>query len=370
MAYDEARNETVLFAGQGSHATRDVWVWDGSQWTERKPTIVPTPQYGHAMAYDAARKRVVLFGGMAQTKVLAETWEWDGTAWTLMKPKTSPSARLHHRMVYDSLRKRVLLFGGSIGGGATAYNETWSWDGKTWSLEKPLVSPPARYSAGMAYDRKHDRVVLFGGYWSASGSNDTWTYDGKTWAQQSYSTQPRHGATQSVAYDARAEQVVLYGGHLFFALYHRELWRWGDHFVASATPYGKGCGPAQGLQLKSAMGYDPTLGSRYVMNVAGLPWTTSSGLIAIGASRSRLGPVPLPLDLGPFGMKSCNLYQSFELSWSFVSRVGAGFPEFVVPHRYELRGTKAYAQVLGLSPGATKAGLIASNGLEITFGYQ
>jgi hypothetical protein len=58
------------------------WEWDGAHWTARQD-IGPGPRVGHAMAYDSARDRVVLFGGAAtplddpagNTAPLSDTWE-------------------------------------------------------------------------------------------------------------------------------------------------------------------------------------------------------------------------------------------------------------------------------------------------------
>ena len=44
-----------------------------------------TTSSGHAMAYDVARERVVLFGADGRTFSNA-TWEWDGTQWTGRNP--------------------------------------------------------------------------------------------------------------------------------------------------------------------------------------------------------------------------------------------------------------------------------------------
>ena len=53
--------------------------WNGSAWT---PRVVPgpLPRGSHAIAFDSARGRVVLFGGSGGYR-LADTWEYDGTAW-------------------------------------------------------------------------------------------------------------------------------------------------------------------------------------------------------------------------------------------------------------------------------------------------
>jgi len=69
---------------------------------------------GAAMAYDAARHRIVLFGGR-ENQFLADTWEWDGVIWVQRSPLASPSPRRSHAMTYDAARQRVVLFGGSQG---------------------------------------------------------------------------------------------------------------------------------------------------------------------------------------------------------------------------------------------------------------
>ncbi len=65
MAYDVARQRVLLFGGlgNGSNSYSDSWEWDGSNWTQRTPTNSPSARGGHAMAYDFARECVLVFGG-------------------------------------------------------------------------------------------------------------------------------------------------------------------------------------------------------------------------------------------------------------------------------------------------------------------
>src|SRR4051794_8670618 len=60
MAYDSARNVTVMFGGSGLN---DTWELSGNTWIKRTPAHAPSPRYGDAMTYDEARQQVVLFGG-------------------------------------------------------------------------------------------------------------------------------------------------------------------------------------------------------------------------------------------------------------------------------------------------------------------
>jgi len=42
-------------------------------------------------------------------------------------------------------------------------NNTWTWNGTTWTQLFPAASPPARSDASMVYDPAEGNVVLFGG---------------------------------------------------------------------------------------------------------------------------------------------------------------------------------------------------------------
>ena len=64
----------------------------------------PRETFSGAMAWDAARKRIVLFGGDTPGARLADTWEWDGAFWARRTPTTSPPARGGHMMAFDSDR--------------------------------------------------------------------------------------------------------------------------------------------------------------------------------------------------------------------------------------------------------------------------
>ena len=91
-----------------------------------------TSRYEHAMVYDASRQRVVLFGGNANGGRVDDTWEYNGTTWTQAAPNSKPSARDQHALAYDSVRQRVVLFGGLSG---VTLADTWEYNGTTWTLK-------------------------------------------------------------------------------------------------------------------------------------------------------------------------------------------------------------------------------------------
>ncbi len=128
------------------------------------------------MAYDAVRRNVVLFGGKsAEATLLNDTWTWDGASWTSHNPALSPPARVWHTMVDDATRGKVILFGGYSAG--AEQNDTWEWDGASWAELSPSSPPPPRRYQAMAYDEARRQVVLFAGQTSGSTYlNDTWTF--------------------------------------------------------------------------------------------------------------------------------------------------------------------------------------------------
>ena len=79
------------------------------------------------MAYDAATGTVVLFGGRRAGLAVNDTWVWNGATWTRQFPKTSPPARTAASMAYDAATGNVVLFGGLNGAGVRPLNDTWTW---------------------------------------------------------------------------------------------------------------------------------------------------------------------------------------------------------------------------------------------------
>jgi IPT/TIG domain-containing protein/galactose oxidase-like protein len=230
LAFDSARNRTILFGGVDFTFTEfgDTWEWDGAAWSQRTPVSSPPPRETTALAYDSARGRTVLFGGTDNVNgtVRGDTWEWDGTNWTQAAPATSPSARSGHAMVYDAARGRTVLFGGSDAFGNPSA-ETWEWDGASWSNVTPATSPPARYFHDMAYDPIRARVVLFGGFIAFdSRVNDTWEWDGASWTQASPVTSPSARNGHAMAFSTSRARVVVFGGSEFFGSFLGDTWEW------------------------------------------------------------------------------------------------------------------------------------------------
>src|ERR1035437_6129727 len=194
MANDPATAQMVLFGGytdsSGGSSFADAWAYDGTSWTQQIPATSPPARYVASMAYDPATGQMVLFGGVGNS-YFADTWTFGyppGTTnnWVSQSPTASPHARDGASMAYDPATGQMVLFGGVYYNSSGIFGDTWAYNGTTWTQQFPTHSPPARYSASMAYDPATAQMILFGGY----GNTDTWAYNGTTWTQQSPTASP------------------------------------------------------------------------------------------------------------------------------------------------------------------------------------
>jgi hypothetical protein len=234
MVYDSARARSVLFGGglTAGVAPPSTWEWDGNTWTLRSLAASPPARLWHAMAYDSAHGVTVLFGGNNGSAVdLGDTWVFDGTSWTQLTPANSPSPRFGHAMAFDSVRNRVVLFGGRSNGVRMA--DTWEWDGSNWTQITTSSAPSPRFWHSMVFDSQQGKTRVFGGDHVAPFSlgpvNDTWDWDGTSWTQDVTPTAPSPRAGQSMAYDSGFGRTIVFGGtdEGFPGVFYNDTWGFG-----------------------------------------------------------------------------------------------------------------------------------------------
>jgi hypothetical protein len=198
--------------------------------------VIPA-RTGGSMAYDAKTKQTILFSGDSQD----DTWAWDGQSWSQLYPATTPPVRNNASMAYDAATGQLILFGG-VGVTGTAFSDTWAWDGTNWALLNPQIVPPARSNASLTYDAAHKKLVLFGGLvagvqHASPNTGDTWTWDGTNWHQEHPQTSPSTRSQASMTYDAAHQQVVLFGGVAAKSVLN-DTWTWDGtnwHQIQSST---------------------------------------------------------------------------------------------------------------------------------------
>ena len=246
MATDEARGTVVLFGGiVNGAAMGDTWEWDGDSWHYRSPLHRPSPRGSHAMAYDPLRQRVVLYGGSTNSSQYADTWEWDGSDWHQVLA-AGPGFRYGHAMAWDDSLKEVVLFGGFDG---SVRSDLWSWNGSTWT-PRAVTGPSGGLYAAMANDPQRRRVVLFGGRVTASPASavdETWEWDGGSWSAIAPLTRPGARSNAGMSYSACCNRVTLMGGQGVNPLGSTWVWDGYDWRADSA---------ALGERVSGAMTYD------------------------------------------------------------------------------------------------------------------
>ncbi|MEQ1632588.1 MAG: kelch repeat-containing protein, partial [Planctomycetota bacterium] len=296
LSTDLLRRRIVLFGGinQGGSCNDETWEWNGSQWLQQTPATRPSARSLGAMAYGLGA--TYMFGGTPNGNSAGphhtETWRWNGLTWTQLAA-TGPTAGLGPAMVFDPVSGRFVLFGGNVSGpSGTEVNDTWLFDGATWTQDMRTPRPPARRYHQLTYDAGNEVVVLHGGIATASQVfSDTWTYkvDGG-WVQAITPSMPARFVF-GMAHDPIRDQLVIFGGNDLVAPFR------GDSWVApgaSAIPFGAGCanGSIAPTLTATAPVYTSTMS---VTSGGGVPNGVS--LLVLGFGNTCLGGQPLPFRL-------------------------------------------------------------------------
>ena len=229
LVYDGARHQLILVGGNrvlfGTPQDTmtfldDMWAWDGKAW-HQIDTPTPSARAEASVAYDSHRQRVVLFGGHrtenGERIRLGDTWEWDGQLWE-QRASDGPPPRNGSAMAYDSARKRIVLFGGSGASG-----ETWEWDGEAWERIMSAETE-GRFNSALAYDTERQALIRFGGWTGEERVGGTWRYDGVRWTKIAHDGPSPRNHT-SMTYDRGREVIVLFGGHDGERIFG-DTWEW------------------------------------------------------------------------------------------------------------------------------------------------
>jgi len=138
--------------------------------------------------------------------------------------------------------------------------------------------------------------------------------------------------------------------------------------TATYTAFGAGCSGTLGVPgLAAAAGSRPALGSTFTAEVTNV--TNHAALLATGFSITSAGGLPLPLDLGSFGMNGCFLRVD-PIAVSFLAgAANVATWTWPVPSAPSFFGLTFYQQAFVLDGAANSAGLTASNGAAAVLGF-
>jgi hypothetical protein len=371
MAFDDLRGRIVLFGGvNGTSASSwfgDTWEYASGSWQQRATTAFPPVRFGHAMAFDRARGRTVMFGGRTRTGTifLGDTWEWDGTTWSPRTPAAAPSARMGHAMAFDPRSGQVLLYGGIALGGPIV-GDTWTWNGTTWTLRLPAHPLSPRMNAAIATDPLRGRIVVYGGWDGVADLTDTAEWDGTDWTPLASPVQPGVPVFPAMATGPTGRHVVLFGGEDAGGAAHAETW-WHGQF-AGVSAYGSGCGTPP-LVLAPVAGSSPLLGQTFPSAMGPVP---AGGLPfqSLGFSDTTMNGVPLPLDLTSYQMPGCWLLHDAAALFLPCTLLGdTATHALAVPNQPAFAGWEVFLQGFVLAPGSNPAGILTSSALALTLGW-
>jgi cysteine-rich repeat protein len=262
MAFDSNRQAIIGYSGNSSSLT---WQFDGEYWRRLRLPASPTPRLDGLLAFDTARKRLVLHGGRAGNALLNDTWEFDGTGWTDVTRTTAvPPTLSGSTMVFDGNRNAIVAFGGATATSAESSN-TWEFKGFDWQRIITSQTPPPRYGHAMTFDTQRKRMVLFGGRTSSAGSySDVWEFDGSDWREvlvEGSAPAPDYHR-RVLHFDPRLNRSIL------FDLDNGKTWA----FDGSAWTTPIATVPYVGIQARLGIIYDALHDSMLCM-LSGFPFT-------------------------------------------------------------------------------------------------
>ena len=280
--FDPVRERLVTFGGHAMGAIdpsprNDTWAYHPGEGTWEFVSLDgPSARLGHTAVFDAARDRMLVFGGdeiYGPAPVHNDTWVLDFTdlfpspAWSQLLPAgPPPPPRSDHTAVMDPVGDRMVIFGGgegSLTGPPVYHNDVWALGlspSPAWTQIVPTGTPPApRFGHTAVYDPAGQRIVVFGGQAEAGRRNDVWilTLAGPpAWSEQTPAGTPPSGRVGHVAvYDPVGHRMLVFGGFTALGTVD-EVWALslgGSPAWTQLLPYG----PSPGRPGDHAAAWDP-----------------------------------------------------------------------------------------------------------------
>jgi hypothetical protein len=174
-SYDQARQVVVVF-GWGLAGVPETWTWDGITWARKSSPQSPSTYAQSAMCFDRSTLNVLLYGGVSHNVsggVSSDMWLWDGSAWSQLKPVNSPGPRFELILLCGP---QTVLYGGLTDQYGKLGSGTWVWNGSDWR-QIPSMHTPTDCCGAAFYDGSRQMVIETG-----RDGIPIWSWTGADWA--------------------------------------------------------------------------------------------------------------------------------------------------------------------------------------------
>jgi hypothetical protein len=196
--------------------TGDMWMYDNNDWTEMHPPDAPSARLLPAMAFDPVRDRVVLYGGTSVAEdgftsaPLYDTWQFDGTTWRKTEDESVKIGR--PMLAFDKARNQMILMGVDTEFKTHMYR--FDPDSSKWVEITPEKLPDCVNEGALVYQEHNETLMAVGGVCSVSQSflDQTWEWNGTTWTEIKTGNSINRGTGLAVAYDSLRHYALIYGG--------------------------------------------------------------------------------------------------------------------------------------------------------------
>jgi hypothetical protein len=346
-----------------------------------------------------------MFGGiLGSGGKTNQTWSWDG-AWTLLCGTGSacsqtPSARADSQMTYDTVRDRLVMFGGAFPSGANT-DQLWERGSSGWvqlcGAGTACSGPTGAYTHAMAFDANRGVSVMHD-----NDMQETWEWNGTSWSKRwsANGGVPVYGA--EATYDEASGRVVIAG---------QESWAWEGDRWRKLCGSGTSCVQTTNAFVGLSGAYDPRyrgvvlhdgLGGNGVIDAGG---GTHRPFHVFEASFGSAGPPDTSLCLsspstcplefiqvdwtaggdgfdGGAAQPGAALYAWYEGNWAYAGVPHAapssapGQLQFfssdptVVAQLLTTRAQKLYFAVAPIASAGFGVGKLTSTAVEVTVGYR
>ena len=238
-----------------------------------------------------------------------------------------------------------------------------------WVVKPTLNSPLTGYRTGIVYDDARGRVVLYGGYASATVQQKVWEYDGNDWTIALQGVGPGRPTEAYMGYDPTTNLTLYFGGSGpgFGSTVNNETWLFSGITNAIAGPYGRTCPTSVGAPTLAASTL-PVLGTNYDLAVnSGLPLTVA--VMVHGTANLQFAPsLYLPLDLTIAGIPGCWLEVQPDVLLTEIAASASFTHTLPIPNTLALTGAPLFTQTLVLDAAAPNGFGGMSNAMHAVLG--